>query len=93
MPTNKTRPIPPGMKRPTGLPTSPPPPQVGSDEYYKAKIQELSAWLASKEADADAAEKQAAENDFPIRQTHQAGRGSMAFRTRCWIHENIKGLK
>jgi hypothetical protein len=93
MPTNKPQPIQPGMERPPGLPTSPPPPKVGSNEYYKAKIQELSAWLASKEAEADAAEKQAAENDFPIRQTHQAGRGSMAFRTRCWIHENIKGLK
>jgi hypothetical protein len=93
MPTNQPQPIPPGMERPPCLPTSPPPPKVGSDGYYKAKIQELSAWLASKEAEADAAEKQAAENDFPIRQTHQAGRGSMAFRTRCWIHENIKGLK
>jgi hypothetical protein len=28
MPTNKPQPIPPGMERPPGLPTSPPPPRV-----------------------------------------------------------------
>jgi hypothetical protein len=28
MPTNKPQPIPPGMERPPGLPTSPPPPCV-----------------------------------------------------------------
>jgi len=32
MPTNKPQPIPPGMERPPGLPTSPPPPRVAKPD-------------------------------------------------------------
>ena len=89
----KGTPIPPGMERPPGLPTSPPPPKVASGEYYKAKIRELASWLANQEAGIDVLVKDASDRGQRMEQNYHSGRANMAFRAGAWISENIKGLK
>jgi hypothetical protein len=81
------------MDRQTVLPTSPPPPRVGSSGYYKEKIQELIEWLASEESKATGEEKRAWENGETTVEMLRAGKASMAFRARHWIRENIIGMK
>jgi hypothetical protein len=105
----KPQPIPPGMERPPGLPTSPPPQsmewplglpglqpprRVESGEYYKEMIQRFANWLASQEAAAEAAEDKASkEGQTTSQEKYHAGEASMAFRAGAWIRENIKGIK